>query len=369
MTPPTVSKALQGRVFDLWRHFQALPRDLQTDVTHLQTHLLSPDVRNQVFGSQTDANSFPKASGDAILRAIQHQLEQDKSPNKTQNYATKVADGLIQNGFLTPQKHSKLLENFDFQAKDSTFLGSKIVYVFDSDVALQTLEDLELSTDATVEFNDEMQYGIKLSNAKSTEVFAAESKEKQEEWLNSFINAGAQYREVFNVEDTNKIKSFYELKDFDMAGNEVPMSNYKGKVVLAVNVSSKCGLTPTNYPELQQLYEKYKDEGLEILAFPCNQFAGQEPGTHEEIMEFVKQYNVTFPFFEKHDVNGATARPVFTYLKTKLPGSFGSFVKWNFTKFLVDRNGQPYKRFAPKDLPFSFEEDIKTLLAQKSTDK
>ncbi|RLN54573.1 hypothetical protein BBP00_00008888, partial [Phytophthora kernoviae] len=251
MTPPTVSKALQGRVFDLWRHFQALPSDLQTDVTRLQTHLLSPDVRNQVFGSQTDANSFPKASGDAILRAIQHQLEQDKRPNKTQNYATKVADGLIQNGFLTPQKHSKLLENFDFQAKDSTFLGvgtgiahpnaktvwgvkegaiqagtlqrkkngflakllggkqdcyvvvndqSKIVYVFDSDVALQTLEDLELSTDATVEFNDEMQYGIKLSNAKSTEVFAAESKEKQEEWLNSFINAGAQYREVFNVE-------------------------------------------------------------------------------------------------------------------------------------------------------------------------
>ncbi|RLN48467.1 hypothetical protein BBJ29_006557, partial [Phytophthora kernoviae] len=418
MTPPTVSKALQGRVFDLWRHFQALPSDLQTDVTRLQTHLLSPDVRNQVFGSQTDANSFPKASGDAILRAIQHQLEQDKRPNKTQNYATKVADGLIQNGFLTPQKHSKLLENFDFQAKDSTFLGvgtgiahpnaktvwgvkegaiqagtlqrkkngflakllggkqdcyvvvndqSKIVYVFDSDVALQTLEDLELSTDATVEFNDEMQYGIKLSNAKSTEVFAAESKEKQEEWLNSFINAGAQYREVFNVEDTNKIKSLYELKDFDMAGNEVPMSKYKGKVVLAVNVSSKCGLTPTNYPELQQLYEKYKDEGLEILAFPCNQFAGQEPDTHEEIMEFVKQYNVTFPFFEKHDVNGATARPVFTYLKTKLPGSFGNFVKWNFTKFLVDRNGQPYKRFAPKDLPFSFEEDIKTLLAQKAT--
>ncbi|OWZ10546.1 Phospholipid hydroperoxide glutathione peroxidase, partial [Phytophthora megakarya] len=211
-----------------------------------------------------------------------------------------------------------------------------------------------------------MQHAIKLSNAKSSEVFAAESKEKQEEWLNSFINAGAQYREVFNVEDTAKIQSFYELKDFDMAGNEVSMAQYKGKVVLAVNVSSKCGLTPTNYPELQQLYAKYKSEGLEVLAFPCNQFAGQEPGSHEEIMEFVKQYNVTFPFFEKHDVNGATARPVFTYLKTKLPGSFGDFVKWNFTKFLVDRNGQPYKRFAPKDRPLSFEEDIKTLLAQKA---
>nr|ABA29804.1 phospholipid hydroperoxide glutathione peroxidase [Phytophthora sojae] len=228
---------------------------------------------------------------------------------------------------------------------------------------------MDVATDATVEFSEELKHGIKLANPKATEVFAAESKEKQEEWLNSFINAGAQYREVFNVADTAKIKSFYELKDFDMAGNEVSMAKYKGKVVLAVNVSSKCGLTPTNYPELQELYAKYKDEGLEVLAFPCNQFAGQEPGTHEEIMEFVKQYNVTFPFFEKHDVNGATARPVFTYLKTKLPGSFGDFVKWNFTKFLVDRNGQPYKRFAPKDRPLSFEEDIKTLLAQKASEE
>ncbi|KAJ0391354.1 hypothetical protein ATCC90586_006159 [Pythium insidiosum] len=107
---------------------------------------------------------------------------------------------------------------------------------------------------------------------------------------------------------------------------------------------------------------------MAVLAFPCNQFASQEPGTHEEIMEFVKQYNCQFPFFEKHDVNGANARPVFTYLKAKLPGSFGSFVKWNFTKFLVDRNGQPFKRYAPKELPFSFEEDIKALLAQQATE-
>ncbi|ETI57609.1 hypothetical protein F442_00120 [Phytophthora nicotianae P10297] len=246
----------------------------------------------------------------------------------------------------------------------------KNVTVFESETNKATpLATVDVSSDATVEFDASMTHGIKLANPKITEIFSAESKEKQEEWLNSFINAGAQYREVFNVEDTAKIKSFYELKDFDMAGNEVSMSKYKGKVVLAVNVSSKCGLTPTNYPELQTLYEKYKDEGLEVLAFPCNQFAGQEPGTHEEIMEFVKQYNVAFPFFEKHDVNGATARPVFTYLKTKLPGSFGDFVKWNFTKFLVDRNGQPYKRFAPKDRPLSFEEDIKTLLAQKPTEE
>ncbi|CAI5744304.1 unnamed protein product [Peronospora destructor] len=246
----------------------------------------------------------------------------------------------------------------------------KNVTVFESETNKTTpLAVVDLASDANVEYDTFMTSGIKLSNGTTTETLAAESKEMQEEWLNAFINAGAQYREVFNMEDTAKIKSFYELKDFDMARNEVSMAKYNGKVVLAVNVSSKCGLTPTNYPELQQLYAKYKDEGLEVLAFPCNQFAGQEPGTHEEIMEFVKQYNVTFPFFEKHDVNGATARPVFTYLKAKLPGTFGNYIKWNFTKFLVDRNGQPFKRFAPKDRPLSFEEDIKTLLAQKASDE
>ncbi|CAI5710455.1 unnamed protein product [Peronospora destructor] len=246
----------------------------------------------------------------------------------------------------------------------------KNVTVFESETNKTTpLAVVDLASDANVEYDTFMTSGIKLSNGTTAETLAAESKEMQEEWLNAFINAGAQYREVFNMEDTAKIKSFYELKDFDMARNEVSMAKYNGKVVLAVNVSSKCGLTPTNYPELQQLYAKYKDEGLEVLAFPCNQFAGQEPGTHEEIMEFVKQYNVTFPFFEKHDVNGATARPVFTYLKAKLPGTFGNYIKWNFTKFLVDRNGQPFKRFAPKDRPLSFEEDIKTLLAQKASDE
>ncbi|KAG7378559.1 hypothetical protein PHYPSEUDO_009924 [Phytophthora pseudosyringae] len=409
----TATKALQGRVFDLWRHFQALPTELQGDVTRIRAHLLSAEAKKQLFAP----SAFPEASGVALLRAISQNLEQEPKTNHPAGYAAKVADGLVQSGFLTPKRPSKLVENFGFETQNAEFLGvgqgladdettsiwsvregtiqagtlyrkkegflgrflggrepfyvvandqSKAVYVFDSDVAFETLDEFDAASGATVEFSDDMQHGIKLANAKSTEILAAESKEKQEEWLNSFINAGAQYREVFNVEDTAKIKSFYELKDFDMAGNEVPMSKYKGKVVLAVNVSSKCGLTPTNYPELQQLYEKYKDEGLEVLAFPCNQFNGQEPGTHEEIIEFVKQYNVTFPFFEKHDVNGATARPVFTYLKTKLPGSFGDFVKWNFTKFLVDRNGQPYKRFAPKDRPLSLEEDIKSVLARKA---
>ncbi|CAI5744305.1 unnamed protein product [Peronospora destructor] len=415
-----MSKALQGRVFDLWRHFQALPTGLQRDVKQIRDHLLSPEVTEQLFASKSSFSGFLQVSGDILLRFINQKFEQAPNFHDPTSHAAKVADGLVQSGFLTPKTDTKDLKNFDFHTKNAEFLGvgsgladdetksvwsvkdgaiqagvlhrkkegflahllggqepfyvvandkHKAVHVFESDVALKSLDDIDLAVDATIAFSDDMAYGIELSNGTTAETLAAESKEMQEEWLNAFINAGAQYREVFNMEDTAKIKSFYELKDFDMARNEVSMAKYNGKVVLAVNVSSKCGLTPTNYPELQQLYAKYKDEGLEVLAFPCNQFAGQEPGTHEEIMEFVKHYNVTFPFFEKHDVNGATARPVFTYLKAKLPGTFGNYIKWNFTKFLVDRNGQPFKRFAPKDRPLSFEEDIKTLLAQKALKK
>jgi glutathione peroxidase len=241
---------------------------------------------------------------------------------------------------------------------------AKTVSVFEKEASSTALATVDISNDANVEFDDSIPFGIKLSNACTEEVFGAESKPKQEEWLNSFINAGAIYREAFNV-DMENVKSFYELKDFDMTGNKVSMSKYKGKVVMVVNVSSMCKLTPTNYPQLTALDKKYRDKGLQILAFPCNQFASQEPGTHEEIMAFVKQYGCEFPFFEKHDVNGKDARPVFTYLKAKLPGSFGNFIKWNFTKFLIDRNGHPFKRYAPTDLPFTFEDDIEVLLAQK----
>ncbi|CAH0516964.1 unnamed protein product [Peronospora belbahrii] len=237
------------------------------------------------------------------------------------------------------------------------------IYVFESDVARATLAEYA-TADGFVQFdNSHFQFGVKIAYGEKSELLNLVTKEKQEAFLNTLLNVGAQYREVYNLA-AEEAKSFYELKDFDMEKTEVNMAEYKGKVVLVVNVSSKCGLTPTNYPELQQLYEKYKDEGLVVLAFPCNQFAGQEPDTHEEIIEFVKQYNVSFPLFEKHDVNGSNARPVFTYLKAKLPETFGNYIKWNFTKFLVDRNGQPYKRYAPNDLPLSFEEDIKELLAK-----
>jgi glutathione peroxidase-family protein len=239
----------------------------------------------------------------------------------------------------------------------------KALYFFDSDCALQYTSKLDLSTEATVQFDETLPFGIRVTTTTTSVVISVESKEKQDEWLNSIINAGAQYREVFNVE-AEGVKSFYELKDYDMSGTEVSMDKYRGKVLLVVNVSSLCALTPINYPQLAKLDEKYKAQGLEILAFPCNQFASQEPGTHDEIMKTVAKYKCQFTFFEKHDVNGAAARPVFTYLKAQLPGSFGSFVKWNFTKFLVDRNGNPVKRFAPSDAPLSFEQEIVALLEQ-----
>lgn len=234
---------------------------------------------------------------------------------------------------------------------------------FESDVARTAVAEYA-AADGFVQYdNAHFQFGVKLVYGDKFELLNLVTKDDQEAFLNTLLNIGVPYREVYNLA-AEEAKSFYELTDFDMEKKAVSMEDYKGKVVLVVNVSSKCGLTPTNYPELQQLHEKYQEQGLVVLGFPCNQFAGQEPGTHEEILEFVKEYNVTFPLFEKHDVNGANARPVFTYLKAKLPGTFGNYIKWNFTKFLVDRNGQPYKRYAPKELPLSFEDDIKELLAK-----
>ncbi|GAB9470546.1 Phospholipid hydroperoxide glutathione [Globisporangium polare] len=245
---------------------------------------------------------------------------------------------------------------------------TKKAYLFDSDLARAPIAELSGET-LNVQFdNAHFEFGVRVSlssgdEKEKPELFNALSKHLAEEFLNVWLNIGAQYREAYNlhVED---VKSIYELKDVDILGNEVSFDQYQGKVLLIVNVSSKCGLTPTNYPELSALDLKYREQGLVILAFPCNQFASQEPGTNEEIVEFVKQYNAQYAFFEKGDVNGANARPVFTYLKAKLPGTFGSYIKWNFTKFLVDRSGQPVKRFAPQDLPLSFEDAIKEILDQ-----
>lgn len=124
-------------------------------------------------------------------------------------------------------------------------------------------------------------------------------------------------------------------------------------------------MTAKNYTQLQELYLKYQPQGLEILGFPCNQFGKQEPGTNQEIRAFVKdQFKITFPMFDKVQVNGPNAHEIFVFLRTRLTGSFGNSVKWNFTKFLCDRNGQPWRRYGPPSDPYSFEEDIIQLLTQ-----
>ncbi|KAL0481764.1 glutathione peroxidase [Acrasis kona] len=157
--------------------------------------------------------------------------------------------------------------------------------------------------------------------------------------------------------------SVYDFSANNASGESVSLSEYKGKVLLIVNVASKCGLTP-QYKELSELREKYHDKGFEVLAFPCNQFAGQEPGTEEEICTFAKKnYSVNFPIFSKIEVNGSNVFPLFKYLKEEQKGILGTTsVKWNFTKFLVNKDGIPVKRYSPNDSPSNAEEDIKNLL-------
>ena len=153
----------------------------------------------------------------------------------------------------------------------------------------------------------------------------------------------------------------YQVKNID--GTDVSLKNYQGKTLLVVNVASKCGFTP-QYTELEEIYREYKDKGLEILAFPCNQFGSQEPGDAEEIKKFCSlTYDVSFPLFSKIDVNGDNAAPVYQFLKDSLPGILGiKAVKWNFTKFLVDKNGVPHARYAPTDKPKDILKDIKEIL-------
>jgi glutathione peroxidase len=158
------------------------------------------------------------------------------------------------------------------------------------------------------------------------------------------------------------INNFYQFKANSLQGKEIDMKSYEGNVVLVVNTASKCGLTP-QYEGLEKLHKEYKDKGLVILGFPCNQFANQEPGNAKEISEnCLINYGVSFQMFSKIDVNGSTAHPIYKYLKKELKGFPGNEIKWNFTKFLVDRNGNPYKRFSPLTKPAQLRKDIETLL-------
>ena len=156
--------------------------------------------------------------------------------------------------------------------------------------------------------------------------------------------------------------NIYDFKVRSAKGVEVPMTDFKGKVLLIVNTATGCGFTP-QYEGLQKLYDKYKDKGLEILDFPCNQFGHQAPGTEEEIQEFCTlKYKTTFPLFAFFDVNGKDAEPLFEYLKRQKGGFLGDDIKWNFTKFLVSREGEVVERYAPVTKPEKIEDDILKLL-------
>ena len=187
--------------------------------------------------------------------------------------------------------------------------------------------------------------------------------------------------------ETEAASGIYDITVKDIDGSEVSLANYKGKVLLIVNVASKCGLTP-QYEGLEALYKKYKDQGLEILAFPCNQFLEQEPGTNEEIQSFCSlTYNVTFPLFDKIDVNGENESPLYTYLKAQAPFkgytegaeefaamldeihqqtgtgfNQGDAIRWNFGKFLVSKDGKTIIRFEPMVTPDMMENDIEEML-------
>lgn len=158
---------------------------------------------------------------------------------------------------------------------------------------------------------------------------------------------------------------FYTFKAKSLDGKEISMKSYTGKVVLIVNTASKCGFTP-QYEGLETLYKKYQPKGLVILGFPCNQFAGQEPGNSEEIAKFCSlKYNVTFPMFQKIEVNGDNTDPLYKYLKNALPGTLGNDIKWNFTKFLLDKKGYPINRYGSSTKPEEIAADIEKLLDVK----
>lgn len=160
------------------------------------------------------------------------------------------------------------------------------------------------------------------------------------------------------------LETVYDFTVTSIMGLPKSLADYKGKVLLVVNTASKCGFTP-QFTGLQALYEKYRDQGFEILGFPCNQFMNQDPGSNEEIQNFCQvNYGVTFPMFAKLDVNGADAHPLYEYLKKAAPGALGmKAIKWNFTKFLVDAQGNVVKRFEPNVEPADIASDIEALLA------
>ncbi len=163
---------------------------------------------------------------------------------------------------------------------------------------------------------------------------------------------------------SNSESSIFDFSAATPGGGSQPLSDYQGKMLLIVNTASKCGFTP-QYKGLEKLHQELADDGLVVLGFPCNQFGNQEPGSSDEIAQFCElNYGVSFPIFDKVEVNGSNADPIFQYLKSNAPGLLGSeLIKWNFTKFLVGRDGKTITRYAPKTTPESLKAEISQALA------
>lgn len=161
------------------------------------------------------------------------------------------------------------------------------------------------------------------------------------------------------------MSTIYDFKAKGIDGKQIDLKQYQGKVLLIVNTASQCGFTP-QYKGLEAVYQQFRDKGVEVLGFPCNQFGAQEPGTAEEIGAFCERnFGVTFPLFDKVEVNGDGAHPLFKHLKSEAPGLMGTeAIKWNFTKFLVHKDGTVYKRYAPQTEPKELLKDIEKLLAE-----
>ncbi|XP_010938757.1 probable glutathione peroxidase 5 [Elaeis guineensis] len=170
---------------------------------------------------------------------------------------------------------------------------------------------------------------------------------------------------AFQSQPSQTKTSIHQFTVKDSSGKDVDLGIYKGKVLLVVNVASKCGFTESNYTQLTGLYNKYKNKDFEILAFPCNQFLRQEPGTNQEIKSFAcTRYKAEYPIFQKVRVNGSDTVPVYQFLKASKSGILGSRIKWNFTKFLVDKEGKVIGRYAPTTSPLSIEKDIQKALGE-----
>eukprot|EP00053_Salpingoeca_punica_P022339 m.214241 g.214241 ORF g.214241 m.214241 type:complete len:427 (-) comp33384_c0_seq1:218-1498(-) len=247
----------------------------------------------------------------------------------------------------------------------------KAIFEFEKDIGTTPVDSIDLTeSPCTVTYGekqggDRFELRLEFGGKRSTTMtYVFSRSEDQDIWLQALVNTGASYSEpmIGLAKTAHSVFEFSVLNSYKQNVNLGEL--FRGKVCLIVNVASKCGLTPSNYTQLQALHAKYSaaGPGLAIIGFPCNQFSSQEPGSNVEIAEFVKKFGVEFPLMDKVCVNGTSTIPLFSFLKARTQGTFGSFIKWNFTKFLCDIDGKPFKRYGPAEMPMSLEPDIRKLL-------